>query len=174
MGFRIGVRKAFVVVDTLNRGVAHAARWLLPVLTAIIVYDVAARYVFNAPTEWAFHVSYMVGGSLYILATAYVMQIDRHVRVDLIKRKLSERTQLITELAFMVLLFFPLMYFLCRFSLLRTISSWVMLEKGSYGFWYPPLYPFRTVITIGLFLLAAQGIVTFVRMLFQLVTREEL
>ena len=174
MGFRAGVRSGLAVMDRLSGYAANVSRWLLPVLTVVIVYDVTLRYVFNAPTEWAFHISYMLGGSMYIFAMSYVLRIDRHVRVDLLQRRMSERTQLIIEMVLMVLLFFPLMYFLCRFSLLRTIQSWVILEKGSLGFWYPPLYPFRTVITIGLFLVFGQGIAKFVRQAFQLTKGEEL
>ena len=111
---------------------------------------------------------------MFILATAYVYLLDRHVRVDMLRNRLSGRSQLIVELVLMLLLFFPLMYFLCRFSLLRTLASWASLEKGSYGFWYPPLYPFRTIITIGLFMVFGQGIVAFVRKAFQLARGEEL
>jgi len=174
MGFRSGLRSVLAVMDRLSGYAANISRWILPVLTAVIVYDVTLRYVFNAPTEWAFHISYMLGGSMYILATAHVLKLDRHVRVDLIQKKMSERTQLIIEIVLMVLLFFPLMYFVCRFSLLRTIQSWTILEKGSLGFWYPPLYPFRTIITIGLFLVFGQGIAKFIRQLCRLTTGEDL
>lgn len=161
-------------MDRLSKYASDISRWLLPALMLVIVFDVLMRYAFDAPTQWAFHISYMLGGSMFIFATAYVLSIDRHVRVDMLRKKMSDRTQLIVELVLMALFFFPLMYFLCRFSLLRTVASWVSLEKGSYGFWYPPLYPFRTIITIGLFLVLGQGIAAFVRGLFRLVKGEEL
>lgn len=174
MRLRARLKTALSVMDRLSKWASDVSRWILPVLTGAVVYDVVARYVFNAPTQWAYHICYMLGGAMFILATAYVLQIDRHVRVDLLRKRMPERTQLIVEIVLMVLLFFPFMYFVCRFSLLRTIASWASLERGSYGFWYPPLYPFRTIITTGLFLVLGQGIASFVRLVFRLTKGEEL
>ncbi|KPK92998.1 MAG: hypothetical protein AMJ94_03820, partial [Deltaproteobacteria bacterium SM23_61] len=117
----------------------------------------------RAPTLWSFDMSYMMGGSLYVLGFAWVLREDGNVRVDILSSRLSQKTQLYINLTFTILLFFPMAVMLLVTSLERTIHSWRILEKASYTIWYPPIYPLRTILSFALLIWFLQGIVTFYR-----------
>jgi len=65
-------------IDRLNAKAGAFTKWLIIVLTLILVYDVILRYVFNAPTIWAFDFGYMLGGSFFTLGMGY--QVIFHLR----------------------------------------------------------------------------------------------
>ena len=172
--FLNSVKKVVAFIDYINLWTANCLRWLLYVLMIIIVYDVILRYVFSAPTEWSFHISYMIGGTICSVGAAYTLQIGRHVRIDILYKLFSSQKRLLIDIGGMVVLFFPVMIFLTRFSWIRAINAWKILEKGSYGFWYPPLYPYRTIIAIGFTLLLLQGLALLIRYLHLILIKEKL
>ncbi len=161
-------------INHINAWLAIYIRWLLYVLMIIIVYDVVLRYIFRAPTAWSFHISYMIGGTICVMGAAYTLQINKHVSIDIISRLFPIRTRSIINTILMGILFFPSIFLITRYSWIRAIQAWSILEKGSYGFWYPPLYPYRTIIAIGFTLLLIQGLVVFIRDIYFLVKNENL
>jgi len=156
-------------IENLGIWTGKLASWLLPVLIACIVYNVFMRYALNAPTIWSFDISYMLGGTMYLLGLAWVLQRDENVRVDIISSRFPRKTRLIIDLVMNISLFVPLILFLSLISLRTTIHSWKIQELASTTIFYPPLYPLRTIITIGLILLLLQGIVNIARSLRQLI-----
>ena len=81
------------VLDAFSKAVGHAFSWCVLVLTASTCYEVFMRYVLNAPTVWAFDMSYMLYGALFIMSGAYALSRGSHVRGDFIYRKWRPRTQ---------------------------------------------------------------------------------
>jgi TRAP-type mannitol/chloroaromatic compound transport system permease small subunit len=150
-------------MEEFSARVGRVASWLTAALMLSIGYEVIMRYGFRAPTLWSFDMSYMMGGSLYVLGFAWVLRDDGNVRVDIISSRLPKRVQLYLNLILTFLLFFPMAFMLCHISLKRTIHSWDILEKASYTIWYPPIYPLRTVVSFALLIWLLQGIVTFYR-----------
>jgi len=138
-------------------------KWLLVVLILSITYDVAMRYLFSAPTKWSYDISYMLGGTVYVMGLAYVLLHRENVRVDVFYKHFGPRTRLLVDLAFSLVFFFPLTIFLLKESIAQAWISWVLRETSQVGWWMPPLYPFRTVVPVGLSLLVLQGIVMFAR-----------
>ena len=63
------------------------------VLTFTTSYEVFARYMFGAPTDWAFDASYMLYGTLFMLAGAYALSRNGHVRGDFLYRAWSPAPQ---------------------------------------------------------------------------------
>ena len=45
-------------------------------------YEVTARYLFNAPTTWAYDLTYMLYGALFMLGAAYALHKGAHIRTD--------------------------------------------------------------------------------------------
>ncbi|MBN1856580.1 MAG: TRAP transporter small permease subunit [Dehalococcoidia bacterium] len=152
-------------VENLGIWVGKLASWLLPILILCIVYNVFMRYALNAPTIWSFDISYMLGGAMYLLGLAWVHQKDENVRVDIISARFPQRTRTVIDLALNFILFFPFVLFVFLTSLRITIHSWKIQELASTTIFYPPLYPLRTIITIGLLLLLLQGVVNVARSL---------
>jgi TRAP-type mannitol/chloroaromatic compound transport system permease small subunit len=150
-------------IDAVNERVGITVKWLILILTAVMVYDVVMRYVFNAPTVWGFDISYMLGGTFFILGMGYTLLKDKHVRVDVISAKFSPRTKAFVELAGHVLLFFPAFGLLFWQLVPYVARSWMDQEKSLESFWRPPIYPFKTALLVGVALLLLQGVASFVR-----------
>ena len=77
------------VIDVFSKAVGHAFAWCVLVLTASTCYEVFMRYVLNAPTVWAFDMSYIMYGALFIMSGAYALSRGSHVRGDFIYRLLG-------------------------------------------------------------------------------------
>jgi TRAP-type mannitol/chloroaromatic compound transport system permease small subunit len=94
-------------VDQLSKTVGHAFAWLIIVLMLGTCYEVFVRYVLNDPTSWAFDMSYIVYGGLFLMAGAYTLSRNGHVRGDVLYRLWPVRVQAGVELTLYVLFFFP-------------------------------------------------------------------
>jgi TRAP-type mannitol/chloroaromatic compound transport system permease small subunit len=152
-------------IDRLNERVGHTVKWLILVLTAVMVYDVFMRYVLNAPTVWGFDASYMLGGTFFVLGMGYTLLKDKHVRVDVISAKFSARTRAWIEVILSLALFFPAFGLLLYQLVPYVLQSWIDRETALESFWRPPIYPFKTALLLGVVLLLLQGFVLFVRSL---------
>jgi TRAP-type mannitol/chloroaromatic compound transport system permease small subunit len=94
-------------VDQLSKTVGHAFAWLIVILMLGTCYEVFGRYLLNDPTSWAFDMSYIVYGGLFLMAGAYTLSRNGHVRGDVLYRLWPPRVQASVELTLYVLFFFP-------------------------------------------------------------------
>lgn len=159
----IAMKKLLGIVDSISLWNARIFQWLCVVLIVLLSYEVLMRYVFNAPTIWVMQTSMMVGGTLIVLGWSYVHQQQGHVRVDVIYGRLSKRWQSIVNTAGAVVFFFPFVGFLLYRAVIQAAYSLRMGERMSETAWYPPVFPMRLVVVIGLALFLLQGIAQFVR-----------
>ena len=102
-----GVKAFCRYVDTFSEWTGRCVGWLVLVLTFVIGYDVALRYLFNAPTKWAYEMSYQIGGVFFWLGAAYALKHGSHVRIDIFYSYFSRRTKALLDAALYLLLFFP-------------------------------------------------------------------
>lgn len=160
---RRGVLKLLIGIDKLSTLVGQSGSWAILLLTAAIVYDVTARRFFRAPTDWAYDVSYMLYGTLFMLAGAYALSRNGHVRGDFLYRNFSPRLQAKFDLTLYLLFFFPaIMAFMISgwhfFEL-----SWMQNERSSVSPTGPIIWPFKFLIPAVGLLLLLQGLVEVVR-----------
>ena len=94
-------------IDSLSLWTGKAFAWLILVLTLGVSYEVFVRYVLAAPTTWAFDFSYITYGALFLMAGAYTLSRNGHVRADVIYRFLQPRTQASLDLVLYILFFLP-------------------------------------------------------------------
>jgi TRAP-type mannitol/chloroaromatic compound transport system permease small subunit len=161
-------------IDQLSVWVAKAITLAVFAMVVTIAYDVILRYVFRAPTVWQYDTSYMLGGSVIILGSAYVHLQRRHVRVDLIYNRFPPRVRLILDVVFTLLFFFPLLTGLIIVSAADAIHAYQVKEFSEVGFWRPLMWPFKSVIPVGLVVLWLQGLANFIRDMHLLLKGKEL
>ena len=94
-------------VDRFSTCVGKTFAWCILILTFTISYEVFSRYVLLAPTDWAFDASYMLYGTLFMMAGAYALSRNAHVRGDFLYRAWPPRTQAGLDLVLYFLFFFP-------------------------------------------------------------------
>jgi TRAP-type mannitol/chloroaromatic compound transport system permease small subunit len=145
-------------VDTLSAWFGKAFAWLILVMTFGTSYEVFMRYVLRDPTPWAFDVSYMMYGTLFMMAGAYTLSRDGHVRGDFLYRLWKPPTQAKVELALYILFFFPAVLALVLAGWKYAGRSWRYLEVSVMSPANVPIFQFKTVIVAAGLLLVIQGI----------------
>ena len=157
------MQRYLLFVDDLSAWVGKSFSWCILLLTAVTCYDVLARYVFSAPTGWAYDTEYILYGTLFMMAGAYTMSQDGHVRGDFISRMLSIKTRAGIELVLLFLFFFPGMLALLYSGFEFFHLSWMVNEHSSSSPTGPPIYPFKAVIPLAAIFLLLQGTVEVIR-----------
>ena len=157
------------LIDNTSEITGRIISWLVIVLTLVLGYEIVARYLFGAPTKWAFDLSYMIGGTFFLMGEAYTLKHRQHVRIDIFYGRFSARTRAAIDVVFYLLLFFPLWGGILYTLFPYVAFSWEVGERSMQGYWQPILYPFKTVMPIGVGLFMLQGLAEFCRSLVILV-----
>lgn len=157
------MRKFYSGMTRTSEQIAKLVRWIVLLLVISICYDVFARYLFNAPTIWSYSLSYMLGAVFSALGLAYVYSIGGNVRVDVLYIRFPPKLKLILDLFFTIIFFFPVYCFLAYYFGKNTWNAWVIKEYDINSIWYPVIWPYMTVVTIGFVILIVQGVATFIR-----------
>jgi TRAP-type mannitol/chloroaromatic compound transport system permease small subunit len=150
-------------VDTLNAVVGKTFSWLILVLTFALAYEVFSRYLFGAPTAWAFDASYMLYGTFFMMAAPYTLSIGGHVRGDMLYRQWSPRTQAAVDLVLYLLTFFPPMLAMLYIGWDRAYYSFSIGERSTASPGGPIIWPLRMVIPVAAFLMLLQGVAQVIR-----------
>ena len=146
--------------------VAKTAAWLIIPMTGALVYEVVARYIFNAPTIWAYDVTYILAGSLFMLGAAFALRQGSHVRADFLLSSQNPRWQALIDIVLYLLVYFPAVALFFQTSFDFAFQSWMQGETFPQSPWMPIIYPLKTVMPVTLALLFIQGIAEFLKALW--------
>lgn len=146
----------FRMIDRFSIKLSRVADAVTLILVAAMIYEVAARYLFGAPTIWAFDISYMCTGTLFILGAANALREDAHVRIDFLAAKMPARLRhMIEGLAFSLLLT-PIFTMLSWFAVTRAWRAYTTAEVEMVSPWAPLMWPFYALLALGLVALTLQ------------------
>ncbi|HPF86099.1 hypothetical protein SDC9_42850 [bioreactor metagenome] len=168
------VRKILKFIDTVSETSGWVAKWFALILVFAGTYEAVSRHFFNAPTEWAYDVLCMAGGTLYLLGASYDYLHESHTRVDMFYNMLPPRGKAFMNVICSLFLFFPLMGIMFYLAFTWAIRAVTIKEVFFNSFWYPPAWPYRTVFAVGLFFLLLQGAANLVRDFYFMVRGETL
>ena len=157
------MQKLLLSIDRLSTAVGQLFAWAIVALTALIGYEVFSRYVLNDPHPWAFDVQIMMYGTLFMMAGAYTLAKNGHVRGDILYGFFPPRVQAGVDLVLYLLFFVPGAIAMIWAGYDYAYDSWSIREHSSITAFGPPLYPFKTVIPIAGVLLLLQGLVEIAR-----------
>ncbi|RWN51580.1 TRAP transporter small permease subunit [Mesorhizobium sp.] len=144
--------------DELSAWFGKVFAWSVVVMTLGVSYEVVVRYLFSAPTAWAFDLSYMLYGTMFMMAGAYTLSRDGHVRGDFIYRLWRPRVQAAVELVLYFIFFFPGVTALVLAGWKYAARSFRYLEVSSNSPAGIPIFQFKAVIVAAGILLFVQGI----------------
>lgn len=153
----------FLTVDKISTFIGHLFSWLVVALTALIGFEVFSRYVLNNPHPWAFDAQMMLYGTMFMMAGAYTLAKNGHVRGDILYGFLKPRTQATFDLVLYIVFFIPGVIALAYAGYGYAADSWRILEHSSITSDGPPIYPFKTIIPVAGVVLLLQGIVEILR-----------
>jgi TRAP-type mannitol/chloroaromatic compound transport system permease small subunit len=150
-----------------------AAAWLVVPLILFTDYDVFSRYLFTAPTIWAFELGYMAMGAHFLLGAAYTQRERGHIRIDLLYSRLSPKAQAAIDLTGYVLLVLPFLCWTDWHLLTYTLRSYASGERSGQSAWNPVIWPFRAVFFLAFACLALQIAADSLRAARRLLSTEE-
>jgi TRAP-type mannitol/chloroaromatic compound transport system permease small subunit len=150
-------------VDRVSTRIGQAFAWLIVALTALISFEVFSRYALGAPHPWAFDVMMMMYGTVFMMAGAYTLAKSGHVRGDVLYGFFAPRTQATLDLILYILFFIPGVIALTYAGWSFAADAWAIKEHSSITADGPPIYPFKSVITLAGAILLLQGLVEIAR-----------
>jgi len=157
------MQKLLIFVDKVSTWVGQAFSWLIVGLTLLISWEVFSRYALDHPHAWAFDVMIMMYGTLFMMAGAYTLAKNGHVRGDVLYGFFPPRLQAGLDLALYILFFIPGVVALLWAGYNYAAESWAIHEGSNITAEGPVVYPFKTIIPVAGAFLLVQGIVEIVR-----------
>ncbi|MEM8553881.1 MAG: TRAP transporter small permease subunit [Pseudomonadota bacterium] len=144
--------------DNLSAWFGKAFAWLILLMALGTGYEVFVRYVLNSPTAWALDVSFILYGTLFMMAGAYTLSRNGMVRGDFLYRNWQPKTQARMDLTLYILFFFPGVLALIFAGWKYAARSWQFGEVSVNSPAGVPIYQFKTIIVVAGILLFIQGI----------------
>jgi TRAP-type mannitol/chloroaromatic compound transport system permease small subunit len=154
----VSVDRIVTLIDRINSGIGKLFAWLFLPLTYTLVHEVVATKLFSRPTVWAFDVSYMLYGAIFMMGAAYTLANDGHVRGDMLYRLWSVRVQASIDLVLYLLVFFPAMVAMLVAGWSYAYYSFSIGERSLQSPFGPIIWPLKMVIPITAGLMLLQGV----------------
>jgi TRAP-type mannitol/chloroaromatic compound transport system permease small subunit len=156
------MQKIMMAVDRLTTFVGRFFAWSIALLTLLVSWEVFSRYILNDPHPWALDAQIMLYGVLFMMAGAYTLAHQGHVRGDVLYGSLRPRTQASIDLVLFILFYLPGVLALTWAGWTYASES-LAIRENTFSPDPLPLYPFKFVIPAAGFLLLLQGIVEILR-----------
>ncbi len=150
-------------IDRLSKAIGHAFAWCIIILTFGTTYEVFVRYALRDPTSWAFDMSYIMYGALFLMAGAYALSRNAHVRGDVFYRLWPQRVQAGVELVLYFIFFFPGVIALMYAGWGYGHESWRIQEVSVNSPVGVPIWQLKLMIPFAGFFLTLQGIAEVLR-----------
>jgi len=166
------IQRTLLIADHISTWAGKTVAWLIMVLMSVVCIEVFKRYILNAPTAYIFDVTNMLYGTLFMMAGAYTLAQDAHVRGDFLYGSMKPRMQATLDLILYIVFFLPGMMALIYAGYDYAAISWRIDEHSNVTSNGPPVYPFKTVIPIAGVLVLIQGIAEIIRCVVCLKTGE--
>lgn len=152
--------RAFVrYVEVVNRTVGRFAMYLIFVMMGVLLFSSISRGVFEVSHIWVVEVAQMTMAAYYILGGGYSMQLDSHVRMDLLYGRWSLRTRAIVDVVTGCCLIFYLIFLL--YGGISSTQYAIEYGQTNYSSWAPPMAPIKVVMTFGIAMMLLQVLATF-------------
>jgi TRAP-type mannitol/chloroaromatic compound transport system permease small subunit len=158
----VSMQRFLLTVDKFSTFFGQLFSWLIVGLTLLITWEVYSRYILNKPHAWALDAQIMLYGTLFMMAGAYTLAKNNHVRGDVLYGFFRPRTQATVDLVLYIVFFLPGIIAL-------TYAGWnyaqesLAIREQTFSADQLPIYPFKFVIPVAGALLLLQGVVEIIR-----------
>lgn len=143
-------------ITSFNRMLFQVTVWLMAIVVPVMLYEVVARYVFNAPTVWGMELAVLLFGPYFLFGGPYLLHLKGHVALDLVRQRLS-----IKWVRRLDLINYPVIVVFCAillyFSAPSAWSAWTYRET-SFSAWNPPIWPVKAAVPVALALMLLQAL----------------
>jgi len=157
------MQKLLLFIDKVSTWVGHAFSFFIVGLTLLVSWEVFSRYALDQPHAWAFDAMIMLYGTLFMMAGAYTLAKNGHVRGDVLYGFFPPRTQAAIDLTLYIVFFMPGVIALTYAGYFYAAESWAIREGSNITAGGPPYYPFKTIIPVAGAFVLVQGVVEIIR-----------
>ena len=165
------VIRAYVrYVDAVNGAVGYLVMYLTLVMMGLLLFASVTRYVFNVPFIWIIEMSQFLMAAYYILGGGYSMQLDAHVRMDVLYEHWRPKTRAFMDSITAFFLVFYLVFLM--YGGISSSAYSLKYNQTNYSAWAPPMAPIKIIMTVGIALMLLQAIAIFFRDLAKVTGRE--
>jgi TRAP-type mannitol/chloroaromatic compound transport system permease small subunit len=156
------MQKLLLAVDRLSTRLGQLFAWAIILLTAMISWEVFSRYVLGQPHGWMLDVQIMLYGVLFMMAGAYTLSKNGHVRGDVLYGFFRPRTQATLDLLLYFLFFLPGVIAL-TYAGWQYFTDSLAIREHTFNADPIPVYPFKFFIPFAGAILLLQGLVEIAR-----------
>lgn len=168
------MRKTVQVLENISEWTGKISMWFCLFLVLLLSWEVFMRYVLGKPTIYSYSISTMMGLTIAVGGLAFAHKYNAHVRVDVFWKNLSAKGKAIADVIGACLFFFPLISILVYISAIWALLAYREHQILTQTYLYPPAWPVRTVMMLGLFLFLPQGVAKLIRDLYLITKGEEI
>ena len=144
-------------IVAVNEKIGLAISWALLLAVLICSGNALVRYIFNTSSNSWLEIQWYLFGAIFLLASAYTLKRNEHVRIDVVVGRFSKRTQVWIDVFGFIFFLLPatllILYFSIPFAYESIRNQEVSSNAGGLIIW-----PAKTLIPVGFFLLTLQGI----------------
>lgn len=145
-------------LDTVTEKVGQLTSWLTLFMMVTMTLVVVLRYGFNLGWIWLQESVLYMHAMVFMLAMAYALKHDEHVRVDIFYRKKSQRFRNRVNLFGHIFFLLPTSLFILFMSWSYVAQSWSVLEGSQEAGGLAFVYILKSLLVIMPLLLIFQGI----------------
>jgi TRAP-type mannitol/chloroaromatic compound transport system permease small subunit len=167
------MRRVLAFIDSVSEWSGKLVSWLILIIMAVLLIEVALRFLFNAPTIWIHELCMHLFGFFSVLAGAYVLLHKQHVKIDIIYLQFSPRVRAVIDtVTYMV--FFMYIGAMLYYGTSLAIRAVQLNQTVSPSPWGSPIWPLKIALPVAALLLLLQGLADFIRTVNFAVTGKEM
>lgn len=145
-------------LDNISKYAGYLAAILVVILSLLVVYDAAMRYLFSAGSIALQEVEWHLFDAVFLLGLTYALKHDKHVRVDIFFERYSQDARMIVQILSMLLLVIPFSLLFLNDALDMTYQSFLQHEVSSDPGGLTHRWMIKAVLVLGFGLLVVQAL----------------
>ncbi|KUG26538.1 trap dicarboxylate transporter, dctq subunit, unknown substrate 6 [hydrocarbon metagenome] len=155
-------------IDAAIEKIGRSVSWLTLILVLLVCYDVISRYLFKSSIVAIQELQWHLFAIIFLVAAAYTLKYDEHVRVDVLYSKFSPRTQAVINLIGTIIFLIPFCLLIVYASRNFVFSSFQIGETSPDPGGLPARYILKAILPFSFFLILLQGIALILRSIIQI------
>jgi TRAP-type mannitol/chloroaromatic compound transport system permease small subunit len=148
-------------VEAVNRVIGRLAMFIIFAMMGVLLMSSVSRTALNISFIWTVEMAQFMLAAYYLLGGGYSMQLDSHVRMDLLYSRWSPKGQALADIITSIFLIFYLVVLLV--GAVSSTNYAITYGQKNYSSWAPPLSPIKIIMTIGIAMMLLQAIAMFFR-----------
>ena len=147
------------VIDYLSTKAGRIAMYLIFVMIGVLLLDAVTRNIINIPLSWCIEMAQFTMAAYYIVGGPYSMQLNSHVRMDLLYSRFSLKNR--ARLDCFTALFLVAYLVVLLIGAISSTMYAIEYDQRKFSMWNPSMIPIKVIMVIGIALMLLQAIATF-------------